>query len=131
MGRLSRQHERAFLETVGPIALQAAVLAEKARRSRAKQGAPERHKVRRPVMPKPSIGEPTPAPLQPALEPPMEREQGTQAPVADEAVAIDVPVCSDNPEVAVFASTIEPKAARTARGRNLLQWIRDWLRRAA
>src|SRR6266404_3644034 len=68
MGRLSREHERAFLETVGPIALHAAVLAEKARRSRAKQPAPERRKVRRPVAPKPPTGEPMPAPLQPALE---------------------------------------------------------------
>jgi hypothetical protein len=26
---------------------------------------------------------------------------------------------------------VEAQAARTARGRNLLQWMRDWLRRAA
>jgi 8-oxo-dGTP diphosphatase len=83
MGRLSRQHERAFLETVGPIALQAA-LAEKTRPSRARQPASERRRVRRPVAPMPSIGEP-----------------------------------------------VEAQAARTARGRNLLQWMRDWLRRAA
>ena len=83
MGRLSRQHERAFLETVGPIALQAA-LAEKTRPNRARQPASERRRVRRPVAPMPSISEP-----------------------------------------------VEAQAARTARGRNLLQWMRDWLRRAA
>jgi len=129
MGRLAREHERAFLETVGPIALQAAVLAEKARRSRAKQPAPERRKVRRPLAPMPMIGEAGPAPLQAALEPAM--EQGTPAPVAGEVVEIDAASCSDNSEIAVFAPTVEPEAAPTARARNLLQRMRDWLRRAA
>ena len=129
MGRLSREHERAFLETVGPIALQAAVLAGKTRRSRAKQGAPERRKVRRPLAPIPSIDEAVQAPLQAAPEPAM--EQGTHAPVAGEVVEIDASACSDNSEIAVFAPTVEPEAAPTARARNLLQRMRDWLRRAA
>src|SRR6266481_1872472 len=78
VARLSRGYERAFLETVGPIALQAAALAEKARRSKARQPAPEKRRVRPPAaapspsmpspsmpspsMPNPSIGEPVPAP---------------------------------------------------------------------
>jgi 8-oxo-dGTP diphosphatase len=128
--RLSRGHERAFLETVGPVALQAAVLAEKARRSRARQGAPEKRRDRRSVAPKPPISEPAMAPLQPALVP---SEEGTHASLPGE-VAIDVPVYDEEHEITVFAPTVEPvsgaaEAAPIARSSNLVQRLRDWLRR--
>ena len=45
--RLSRGSERAFLANVGPIALQSAATAESARRTRAKQPAPEKRRTRR------------------------------------------------------------------------------------
>jgi 8-oxo-dGTP diphosphatase len=136
--RLSRTHERAFLETVGPIALQAVALAEKARRSRAKQPAPEKRRVRRPVAPRPStspsIGEPMPAPLQPDLLPSM--AEGTHPPLAAELVEIDGAGCNDDSGIEVFAPTVEPvsvatEASRAARGSNLIQRMRDWLRRVA
>src|ERR1700739_3091174 len=57
--RLSRGHERAFLANVGPIALQAAASAETARRSRAKQPAPEKRRSRA----APSIAPPPSAPV--------------------------------------------------------------------
>jgi 8-oxo-dGTP diphosphatase len=134
--RLSRGYERAFLETVGPIALQAAVLAEKARRSKAKQPLPEKRRVRRPVAPtpaiRPAISEP--APLQPALVPSM--AEGTPPPVASEIVEIDAPVCPEDSAIAVFAPTVEPapsatEAARAARGGSLIRRMRDWWRRLA
>jgi 8-oxo-dGTP diphosphatase len=135
VARLSRGYERAFLETVGPIALQAAALAETARRTRAKQPAPEKRRVRRPAAPapKPPVGEPVAAPLQPALVPSI--EQGAHAAVAGEVVEIDASACDDDRGIEVFAPTVEPvsgatEAARTARG-SLIQRMRHWLRRIA
>jgi 8-oxo-dGTP diphosphatase len=132
--RLSRGYERAFLESVGPIALQAAALAEKARRSRAKPPAPEKRRVRRPAAPapRPSIGEPAPAPLQPALVPAM--AEGTQMPAAGDVVELDGSVCPEDSAIEVFAPTVEPQsgateAERTSRSLNLIQRVRDWLRR--
>jgi 8-oxo-dGTP diphosphatase len=132
--RLSRGYERAFLETVGPIALQAAAMAEKERRSKAKQGTPEKRRVRRPVAPRPTISEPVPAPLQPALVGAMEEEM--RGAVADEVVDIDAPACNEDSDIAVFAENVEPvssdtEAQRTARSRNFIQRVRDWLWRAA
>jgi len=133
--RLSRVYERAFLESVGPIALQAAALAEKARRSRARQPLPEKRRVRRPVAPRPPVSEPVSVPLQPALVP--AAEQATPAPIADDivdVVDIDAPACNEDSGIAVFAPAIEPvsgatEAARTGQGRNLIKRMRDWLRR--
>jgi 8-oxo-dGTP diphosphatase len=136
LARLSRGYERAFLESVGPIALQAAALAEKAKRSRAKPPAPEKRRVRRPAAPgpRPSIGEPAPAPLQPALVPAM--VEGTDLPAAGDVVELDGSACPENSPIEVFAPTVEPQsgateAARAARGRNLIARMLDWLRRLA
>ena len=127
--RLSRGHERAFLETVGPVALQAAGLAEKARRSRARQGAPEKRRARPSVPPTPAIGEPAAAPLQPALVP---AEEGAHASLPGE-VAIDVSLDDDEHAITVFAPAVEPvsggaEAASIARRGNLVQRLHDWLR---
>ena len=155
VARLSRGYERAFLETVGPIALQAAALAEKARRSKARQPAPEKRGVRRPgaasrpsmpsasmpsasmpsaSMPSLSIGEPVPPPLQPALAPAM--EERTYRPAAGVAAERDAPVRPEDSGIAVFAPTVEPvsrasEAARSARGGSLVRWMREWLQRVA
>ena len=132
--RLSRGNERAFLETVGPIALQAAVLAEKARRSKTREAVPEKRRVRGPAAPRPAVGEPVPAPLQPALVPAM--GAAAPAPVADDAVDIDAAVSNEDADIAVFEPTVEPQPsgtepARAGRGRNLIARMRDWWRRAA
>jgi 8-oxo-dGTP diphosphatase len=130
--RLSRGYERAFLESVGPIALQAAALAEKAKRSRAKPPAPEKRRVRRPAAPapRPSIGEP--APPQAALVPAM--AEGTQLPPAGDVVELDGSACPEDSPIEVFAPTVEPQsgateAERTSRSRDLITRMRDWLRR--
>ena len=154
VARLSRGYERAFLETVGPIALKAVALAEKARRSKARQPAPEKRRVRRPAaptpsmpspsmpslsipslsMPKPSIGAPVPPPLQPALVPAM--EEPTYRPAAGEVAELDAPVCNDDSAIELFAPTVEPvsnaiEATRSARGESLIGRMRAWLRRLA
>jgi 8-oxo-dGTP diphosphatase len=148
--RLSRGYERAFLETVGPIALRAVALAEKARRSKARQPAPEKRRVRRPAaprpsmpspsmpspsmpspsIPRPSIGAPVPPPLQPALE------EQTYRPAAGEVAERDAAVCNDDSGIEVFAPTVEPvssviEAVRSARGGSLIRRMREWLRRVA
>jgi 8-oxo-dGTP diphosphatase len=128
--RLSRGYERAFLENVGPIALAAAALAGTTRRPRAKQLALERR--RRTVAPPPAqveTSQPSPLPVPAGLD--------TRAVVADDAVEISVP--ATEPEITPsFAPTVEPlsgdaTAMRPVRERrkNLIQKVRDWLRRAA
>jgi 8-oxo-dGTP diphosphatase len=132
--RLSRGYERTFLETVGPIALRAAALAATARRSRPRQPAPEKRRVRRPPAPRPPISEPAPPPLQPALVPPM--EQAMPAPIADDMADFDATACNDDATFAVFAPIVEPQSTGTeaeqaARGRSLIDRMRDWLRHLA
>ena len=137
--RLSRGYERAFLRTVGPIALQAVALAEKARRSKARQPAPEKRRVRRPAaptpsMPSPSIGEPVPPSPQPALVPAM--EEPTYRPAAAEVAELDAAVGNHYSGIEVFAPTVEPvsrviEATRSARGGSLVRRMREWLRRVA
>jgi 8-oxo-dGTP diphosphatase len=145
VARLSRGYERAFLETVGPIALQAVALAEKARRSKARSPAPDKRRVRRPAaaprpsmpspsMPSPSTGEPVPPPLQPALMPAM--EERTYRPAASEVAELDAAVGNADSGIEVFAPTVEPmssvtEAARSAQGGSLMQRMREWLRRVA
>jgi 8-oxo-dGTP diphosphatase len=139
VARLSRGYERAFLETVGPIALQAVALAEKARRSKTRQPAPEKRRVRRPAaprpsMPSPSVREPLPPPLQPTLVPAI--EERTYRPATGQVAELDAPVCPEDSGIAVFAPTVEPvshagEAARSAPGRGLMQRMREWLRRVA
>jgi 8-oxo-dGTP diphosphatase len=157
--RLSRDHERAFLANVGPLALEAAALAKRSRE--AKAPAPVKRRRRRTVVDKP------------AMSPPV-------APVADEVAAIERNVVAagdtgviehDDVEqnhslatddaidafAALLARQIEPspveaersdvasRAVRREAGRerddatikatqrsgiNVMQRVRDWLRRA-
>lgn len=65
--RLSRGYERAFLENVGPIALQAAAHAERERRARMRAAAAERRKSR----------------------------LAAQAPAIEEAAVVDAPVAAE------------------------------------
>jgi 8-oxo-dGTP diphosphatase len=132
--RLSRGYERAFLENVGPIALAAAALAGSARRPRAKQPAPERR--RRTVAPPPAQVEPSLPPPQPdpVSFPPA---QDVRA-VANDAAGAEISVPATESEITPsFAPTVEPLSGDATamrpreRRRNLIQKMRDWLRRAA
>jgi 8-oxo-dGTP diphosphatase len=122
--RLSRGYERAFLENVGPIAL--AAVAETMRRPRAKPPAPEKRRSRRPVAPPPSVIEPMPAPLPVAHD--------DSAAVAITGVEAENSVDAAPPAIAPSFAP-EPDAVATGatlhRRRNLIQKVRDWLRRAA
>ena len=130
--RLSRGYERAFLENVGPIALAAAAHAAPARKARAKQPAPEKRRTRRTGVTAPPAAAPmlaSPQPDQPA-SPVAQDEEVT---VAIESVVEVEPAVSPS-----FAPEIEPVAVDAAAmrtrqqpRRNLLQRVRDWLRRAA
>ncbi len=137
--RLTRAYERAFLENVGPLALEAAALASKP-------------KVRKPSVLDKRRRQPAEAPQpSPAMPVSVAPEPG----LTSTAIGLDEPAVTGN-EVAdaeasnlstaagmmtqaaaeISAATfVEPASADKApvRGRriNLVQKIRDWLRRAA
>ncbi len=154
--RLSRAYERAFLENVGPLALQAAAVA---RRSRAKK-RPAPDKRRRPpaVVPQPSqarpIAVPQPAVLAPRdltppdltpIDPALPAAAPDAPPFAGTIIAADLAAHATRIEITpqfaaeiCAAAALEPEAvnevtAESAQGRsiNLVQKVRDWLRRAA
>jgi 8-oxo-dGTP diphosphatase len=133
--RLSRGYERAFLENVGPIALAAAAHAAPARKARARQPAREKRRTRRTGVSAPPAAAPVLASPQP---------DQTSMPVVqdDDVTVIDATagasVVEAEPAVSPsFAPEIEPVvdtvAMRTRQQprKNLLQRMRDWLRRAA
>ena len=138
--RLSRGHERAFLENVGPIALSAAAHAATARRARTKQ-PPEKRRPRRPEVPAPPAVAPAPAaPLPDQPSPVMGRDDVTVAiDVADGTFfehAVDQAADEAQPaEPESFAPEIEPVAVDTVESRtrwqprSFIQKLRDWLRR--
>ncbi len=132
--RLSRGYERAFLANVGPLALEAAALARSPRRPRAKPPASEKRRARQVVTLPPSL---TPRPdLTSATSRPDERPV-----VAGDVVEAGTPVPATAPqllEAEAASPTAEPQSAYDdtaradrSRGRNLVQKVRDWLRRAA
>jgi 8-oxo-dGTP diphosphatase len=141
--RLSRAYERAFLANVGPLALEAAELARFARQPRAKKQPPPEKRRRRPAVAPPR----SPAPAIPIAPPPD---------VASPAIAQDVPQrvgvveakASDRSMVCAMAmpvaeeiaavAAVEPSPGKPAEPGpagsqpiNLVQKVRDWLRRAA
>ncbi|HWD27950.1 MAG TPA: NUDIX domain-containing protein [Rhizomicrobium sp.] len=147
LDRLSRGYERAFLENVGPIALQAAARAESVRRARARAAAAEKRRSRGPVMP-PAVGEPPVAaetPLvaevpaveeMPAAVAPAEPDVPVMTPQDDVADVVEAEQAIDAVAPAAppsFASAVEPVATTPANAvrRNLIQRVRDWLGRAA
>ncbi len=124
--RLSRDHERAFLENVGPIALQAAALSEATRRKAAK---PAPRRPRRTVTP-PSVSEPTTVPEPAQLDAPIAQEEPLST-----TEAVEPAMSAPAPEVELepsFAPDIEPVVIDAHRPRrNFIERVRDWLRRAA
>jgi 8-oxo-dGTP diphosphatase len=155
VARLSRGYEQAFLQTVGPIALEALANAETPRQPRAKPVAAEKRRSRRPVAAPavtepapasstepamPSVAEPAPASPQPMPASPqpvpdcLPIAQDESAAAANGVVEAEPAVEAMEPVVAptfaVKPATLDAAPAETTR-RNLIQKVRDWLRRAA
>ena len=147
--RLSRGYERAFLANVGPIALQAAAQAERARRTRTKQPALEKRRPRR-AAPPPSVSGPVPEPIPsaPSADLPVIAQEETvlAGPALVEQVAEQggMPVDEEfrmvpqSDETAEDAAMVTPEpaesgAANTAQRprRSLVGKMREWLRGAA
>ncbi|WGS29307.1 NUDIX domain-containing protein [Bradyrhizobium sp. ISRA464] len=146
LARLSRGYERAFLENVGPIALQAAALAERERRVRARAAAAERRRSRAAVQPaveeEPAVETPVVAETPAVVEIPDVMQTEPDAPTevpqdaemdAREAIAQSVDQPAPPVEPPSFAPEIEPAATapQPALRKNLIQRVRDWLHRAA
>lgn len=149
--RLSRDYERAFLENVGPIALSAAAHAAATRKPRAKQATPEKRRTRRSVATPPPAAGPVPtAPQADQPSPPIAQvdvvtgvidatavEPVEEAQPAAEEMQLAGPVDESQPaDLPSFAPDIEPVVVDTSAMRpqprgNLLQRMRDWLRRTA
>jgi 8-oxo-dGTP diphosphatase len=140
--RLSRGHEQAFLANVGPLALEAAAPLKAARRSRPKPPVGDRTGGRRAVVNPPSAAAPVSIPPQPDLPPSAfgrdQRPAAVSEFVAAEASAApaDYGWTPQGPEAVALPA--EPGVGRNDRARsdaggrrNLMQKMRDWLRRAA
>jgi len=148
--RLSRTYERAFLEHVGPLALAAAALARLPRPAKAKKQPVAEKRRRRPVVAPPAaLPVPVSAPLQLDVLA-LASGQEQRPPVDGEAIEAETSAAAAPPEVVapsaeeieIPAATaalpaVEPQpgnpAAATAQVRriNLVQKMREWLRRAA
>lgn len=132
--RLSRDHERAFLENVGPIALSAAAHATTARRARPKPPPEKRRPRQLDVTAPPAIASTAPASLP---EPPSAVIEHDEAPAAiDVDAGASVEPAVDDAEPAgerSFAPDIEPAAVESAerkirrQPRSFIQKLRDWL----
>jgi 8-oxo-dGTP diphosphatase len=136
--RLSRGYERAFLENVGPIALEAAALAQSARRPRIKkQPAPEKRRRQPAVVPPPAMQVSVAPPDVPLIAASDVVE--VQSPVdltTSEIMASPIapPFAQDVPAQDIAVTEAESRSGNeTAQSQriNLVQKVRDWLRRAA
>jgi 8-oxo-dGTP diphosphatase len=136
--RLSRAYERAFLANVGPIALESAALARRTKVK--KQPVPEKRRRQPAVAPQPSIpvsvAPPSDLtrPLIDADEPLMAGSDVAEAASFVDSTTITTPSAQDT----VVATEAEPSSGNAAavgtgrdRRTNLVQKVRDWLRRAA
>jgi 8-oxo-dGTP diphosphatase len=147
--RLSRSYERAFLEHVGPLALAAAAPERLARPARAKK-QPAVEKGRRrpavapPVAPTIPVSAPPPTDVVPVAsgqdQRPLPDSAGVEGETAAAATSVgDVaPFAEEIPAAATPLPAIEPQsgnhataAATQVRRINLVQKMRQWLRRAA
>jgi 8-oxo-dGTP diphosphatase len=146
--RLSRTYERAFLEHVGPLALEAAALSRLPRPVRKKQPFAEKRPRRQAAAAPAALPVPVSAPPQTDLVPLASGQD--QRPLVDrDVVEPETSAAATAPAVAVpsaeeipAATTVVPAAelqsgnhatAATTHVRriNLVQKMRDWLRRAA
>ena len=137
--RLSRAYERAFLENVGPIALESAALAQSARRARIKkQPAPEKRRRQPAVAPPPAM--PLSPPDAPLVAGSDVVEAGSEAKPPIDTTTLEIMASPIAPPLAQDIAAAEAEslsddeiAAEAAQGQrsNLVQKVRDWLRRAA
>jgi 8-oxo-dGTP diphosphatase len=146
--RLSRSYERAFLEHVGPLALAAAAPARLSRAAKAKKQPVAEKRRRSPVVAPPAAWPvPESAPPPPDAVPfasgqdqrPLPDSDGVEAETAAAARVPEVVAPSaEVPAAATAVPAMEPQSgnhaiAATAQVRriNLVQKVREWLRRAA
>jgi 8-oxo-dGTP diphosphatase len=131
--RLSRGYERAFLENVGPLAVQAAAHARATRRSKAKQPVPVKRRSRPVAAPEPVLAVPEAPPQQPELVP---QELTPIEPVlaASEIIEPEMPallptepgsISQEVPAALALESDVAPRDARTG----VVKKVQDWLRR--
>jgi 8-oxo-dGTP diphosphatase len=139
--RLSRAYERAFLANVGPLALESAVLARRPRLK--KQPVPEKRRRQPAVAPQPSLPISVAPPDQPVVADIVEAKSEakwsvdsttpeiTASPITASEIA--TPLAQDISATAVEPPSDSRVAVETVRDRriNLVQKVRDWLRRAA
>jgi 8-oxo-dGTP diphosphatase len=147
--RLSRGYERAFLENVGPQALEAAALAVSARRSKPKP-APAKKRPSPPVA-TPAPPRAVPVPAQQVAIPP-QQDVVLAPPVPEECpaviddvvevepsagpVEVDIPVQAAEADPAPPAAGLEacdgePVPSTEPQPRSLAQIVRNWLQRVA
>jgi len=147
--RLSRSYERAFLEHVGPLALAAAAPARLSRPAKPKKPAVAEKRRRRPVV-APAIASTIPLSVSPRTDDVPVASGQDQGPLLDSAdVEMETPAAVTAPEEmapsaeeipvpATVGPAMEPPSGTLAtaattvvRRINLVQMMRDWLRRAA
>jgi 8-oxo-dGTP diphosphatase len=134
--RLSRAYERAFLENVGPIAIESAALAQSARRSRIKkQPAPEKRRRQPAVAPPPAMPISVAQPDVPLMAGSDAVEIGSPVDATTleiMASPIALPLVQDIATEAESQAESETAVEMAQSQRiNLVQKVRDWLRRAA
>jgi 8-oxo-dGTP diphosphatase len=147
--RLSRGYERAFLENVGPQALEAAALAVSARRSKPKP-TPVKKRPSPPVV-TPALPRAVPVPVQQVAIPPQEDvvlappvpeecptvvDDAVEVEASADPVEVDIPVQSAEADAAPPAAgpeacESEPAALTEPQPRSLAQIVRNWLQRVA
>ncbi len=118
--RLSRAYERAFLENVGPLALEAAA---------------KRPKVRKPAVLEKRRRQPVPAPQPSLMIPTQVVPQGEPLFVVTDAVDVAPTSAAEEASVTIVVAPSSghraPVEVDLGRRINLLQKVRNWLRRAA
>jgi 8-oxo-dGTP diphosphatase len=135
--RLSRGYERAFLENVGPIALESAALAQPARRARVKkQPVPEKRRRQPAVVPPPAM----PVSVSPVDVPLIAGSDVVEAGSPIDSTTLEImaspiaqPLAQDIAVTEGESQSDSETADETAQSHriNLVQKVRDWLRRAA
>jgi 8-oxo-dGTP diphosphatase len=146
--RLSRSYERAFLEHVGPLALAAAAPARLSRPAKAKKQPVAEKRRRSPVVAPPAaLPVPVSAPPRPDLMPVASGQDQRSLPNSDgveaetaatTAPGVVAPSAEEIPAAATAVPAMEPQSGNHAtaattqvRRINLVQKMREWLRRAA
>jgi 8-oxo-dGTP diphosphatase len=134
--RLSRSYERAFLENVGPLAVQAAAHARATRRSKAKRPAPLKRRSRPAVAPQPLPVASEAPPQQGELVPQELAPVDSIEPVAVTGEAVEPAMPSLLPTEPGMAPpempavrALQSSAATRDEPANAMQRVQDWLRR--